>query len=254
MIPPRTSVSGPQFAGWQPDVESPSRYGVQLDADVIIPLPDGATLCGDLYRPKTAGRFPVLIAWSSYTKELHTAGVPMPFNEIGVVGYFVRRGYCHLTINARGTGKSSGEMLCPLTEQEHTDLGEAIRWAAHQPWCDGNVGMIGMSYFGVVQYFAAAQQTGHLKAIFPYQAFTDAYRHAIYKGGALHSQFLAAYTAFHGSTQDVSLRPLSRHLVGCEPDPAREPLSPRPLHRARHRQPHRSLESDPRRAVRLLPV
>jgi putative CocE/NonD family hydrolase len=187
---------------------------MRLEADVGIPMQDGVTLRGDLYRPKGAGRFPALIAWSSYTKELHTAGVPMPFNEIGAVGYFVRRGYCHLTVNARGTGKSGGEQSAMLSPQEQADAAETIRWAANQPWCDGNVGMIGMSYFAIIQYLAAAQQTPFLKAIFPYQALTDVYRHAIHKGGTLHSQFLAGYTAFHGSTQWLSIPPAVRNAAG----------------------------------------
>ena len=45
---------------------------------------------------------------------------------------------------------------------------DLIEWIAKQPWCDGNVGMVGISAFGGAQFEAAAQQPPSLKAIFPY--------------------------------------------------------------------------------------
>jgi uncharacterized protein len=213
LIKPHTSLLGPQLAGWTPSEMSQPKYRMQLETDISIPLQDGTALKGDLYRPRSQEKFPVLLAWSSYTKELHTAGVPMPFNEIGVVGYFVPRGYCHLTVNARGTGKSQGAQQPFFSLQEQQDVAETIEWAASQAWCDGNVGMVGMSYFAVIQYLAAAQRPSSLKAIFPYQALTDLYRHAVHKGGALHSQFMAGYTAFHGSTQWLSVPASLRNLL-----------------------------------------
>ena len=38
-----------------------------------------------------------------------------------------------------------------------------MEWIAQQPWCDGNVGMLGDSYFAMIQYLVAAQQPPHLK-------------------------------------------------------------------------------------------
>lgn len=214
MIRPHTSLVGPQLAGWTPRCASEPRYGLTCEGDIPIRLPDGTVLRGDLYRPRAAGSFPTLIAWSNYTKELHTAGVPMPFNEIGVVGYFVRRGYCHLTISARGSGKSEGAYSMFFSPAEQQDVADAIGVVAAQPWCDGNIGMIGMSYFGVIQYLAAARRPPALKAIFPYLAFTDLFNHALSRGGAAHNGFLAAYFAFHGSSQWLDVPPTIRNLLG----------------------------------------
>ena len=86
--------------------------------------------------------------------------------------------------NVRGTGKSDGG------GSDEWDFYDLIEWIAAQPWCDGNVGMIGISAFGGAQFHAAAQQPPHLKAIFPYDSmgcfgqwgFRD-----FYPGGLIHT-------------------------------------------------------------------
>ena len=139
--------------------------------------------------------------------------MPLPINEIGVVSYIVSRGYCHITINARGTGKSTGTRLFQFSSGEQKDLADTIEWVASQNWCDGNVGMVGMSYFAAMQYFAAAARPPHLKAIFPYLGFTNFYRHFAYHGGAFQSDFFSFYYSLVGSTQKLSVSPTVRHLL-----------------------------------------
>ena len=60
---------------------------------------------------------------------------------------------------------------------------EIIEFVASQPWCNGKVGMVGCSYFGMSQLLAAEHQPEGLAAIFPYDAATDLYRDAYYHGG-----------------------------------------------------------------------
>ena len=182
-LPPHARLAGCQLVGWAPGPSSSPRYRVHMDADVAIPLPDGTTLRGDLYRPAAPGRYPVLVAWSSYTKELQNTGIPLPVNEVGAVRYIVACGYAQLTVNARGTGRSGGTRSFQFDPQEQKDVAATIEWAATQPWCDGKAGMAGMSYFAVIQYLAAAARPAHLTAIFPYLGWTDFYRHAVYHGG-----------------------------------------------------------------------
>jgi uncharacterized protein len=210
---PHSRVAGIQLAGWVPKASSKKQYRVVLDADVEVPLPDGTILRGDLYRPRAAGAFPTLLAWSCYTKDFQHTGIPMPINEAGAVTNLVARGYCHFNVNARGTGRSEGEFNGLLSPEEQRDVAETIEWTARQPWCDGNIGMIGMSYFAVIQYLAAAQQPPHLRAIFPYLGWTDLYRHAIYHGGAPQTDFLSTFFSGAGTWANKRLAPRVRHAM-----------------------------------------
>ena len=213
MIRPHVRLGPVQYAGWEPTVRSAPRHRVRLDPGIAVPLPDGTVLRADIYRPDAPGRFPALLAWSSYTRQLQHTGLPLPINEVGVGGHIVSRGYAHLTVNARGTGGSGGERIFPFSAQEQGDVADAIEWAAAQPWCDGNVGMAGMSYFAVIQYLVAARRPPHLRAIFPYLGWTDLYRHAMYHGGAVQSDFLSFYLSLVGATQHLSVPPAVRHLL-----------------------------------------
>ena len=53
------------------------------------------------------------------------------------------------------------------TGRERRDMYDLVEWVAAQPWCDGNVGMIGISCFAMTQLKAAVERPPHLKAIFP---------------------------------------------------------------------------------------
>jgi hypothetical protein len=94
--------------------------------------------------------------------------------EAGDFNFYVRRGYVHVIANVRGSGKSEGLYEC-LGSGEIQDIYDAIEWLASQPWCDGNVGMFGLSYFGMVQKRVAALNPPHLKALFAMYGFTDIY-------------------------------------------------------------------------------
>jgi hypothetical protein len=182
-----------------------------MRADVPIPMPDGVTLRADLYHPVTTEPQPALVAWSPYKRDLMTTGAPAPCNEVGSVRYLAACGYPVLVVNARGTGGSEGEFRPIGTEGE--DICAAIEWAAVQPWCDGNIAMTGMSYFGMSQLLVAGLRPPHLKAIFPFGSLTDLYRHLAYHGGALTADFLADYFAINGSLQELRIPPFLRHLM-----------------------------------------
>ncbi len=68
----------------------------------------------------------------------------------------------------------------PWSLAEAVDFYDAIEWAAAQPWCNGNVGLNGISYFAINQWFVANLQPPSLKAIIPWEGFADIYRDALY--------------------------------------------------------------------------
>ena len=94
-----------------------------------------------------------------------------------------------MLVNIRGTGESEGyfQLLAP---REIQDIYDAIEWIAAQPWCDGNVGMFGVSYLAMIQLSVAGANPPHLKCIFAPWGLTDMYRDMFYQGGVLSARWL----------------------------------------------------------------
>jgi len=176
-------------------------------------MPDGVVLRSDVFRPQEPSRYPALVSWSAYPRYVQSSGAPAFNNEAGVVGYTVARGYAHVLVSARGTGGSGGEYDPWLSPQEQRDMADAIAWVAEQPWCDGNVGMMGISYFALSQLLAAAQGPPALKAIFPYDFSTDIHRHILYHGGLSNTDFDGLYVGVNGDG-----RTLERTLPAAVPN------------------------------------
>ncbi len=148
------------------------------ERDVMISMRDGVRLAVDIYRPDAQGRFPVIYTNALHNKDLQRPEIAEALNpqpaystmwygviEGGDTKRFVSNGYAHVIGQLRGVGKSEGNM--GEANWDHYDL---IEWIAKQPWCDGNVGMVGISAFAGEQWVAASQHPQALKAIFPYDA------------------------------------------------------------------------------------
>jgi uncharacterized protein len=158
-------------------------YNIREDLDIRIPMQDGVKLAADIFRPSASGeKFPALLAVSPYTRQLQRTMIPSHQNEAGITEFWVPRGYAHVIADVRGSNDSEGtwDMMGPREQQDLYDL---IEWIAQQPWCNGNVGMCGCSYFGWSQLMAATRQPPHLKAIFAFDAAIDLYREAYFHGG-----------------------------------------------------------------------
>jgi putative CocE/NonD family hydrolase len=116
--------------------------------------------------------------------------------------WWVPKGYAAVRVDGRGSGKSPGQCE-PWSHSEAVDFYDAIEWAAAQPWCNGNVGLSGISYFAINQWFVANRKPPSLKAIIPWEGFADLYRDALFHGGIL-SLFMPNWFVAH----------LMHHTVG----------------------------------------
>ncbi|HBH88180.1 MAG TPA: hypothetical protein DDY17_11375 [Syntrophaceae bacterium] len=164
-----------------------------MEKDVYVSVSDGLRIALDIYRPDKEGKYPALLAMSNYTKELQGSDSPSLCNEAGDTEFFVSRGYVHVIADSRGSGHTGGEFTL-FNDREIQDGAELVEWIANQPWCNGNVGMIGMSYFGTVQLLIAKKNPPHLKCIFTYDPIYDLYRDCCYHGGKMSLfDFLMAY-------------------------------------------------------------
>ena len=188
----------------------PQYAGMIQERDVMVPMRDGVRLCVDVRRPAAPGAFPALLAFAAHNKDLQSpevaAAVPpqpawstlwMGAIEGGNAQYFVSRGYVHVVGNERGSGKSEGG------GSPQWDGYDLVEWIAQQLWCDGNVGMVGISNFGGSQFLAALQQPPHLRAIFPLDprgTYGEKQFRDRYPGGVLHLfwYLLESHSVAHG--------------------------------------------------------
>ncbi|MGZ4564503.1 MAG: CocE/NonD family hydrolase [Mycobacterium sp.] len=195
-------LNGPQTTGRQYRNLSEPKYASRTDINTAIAMRDGTTLLADVHRPDSDGRFPALLAASPYPRQMQDLGAPAGFIEAGVTDFWVPRGYAHVIANVRGTCGSGGTFGF-FDAQERRDMYDLVEWVAAQPWCDGNVGMIGISYFAMTQLEAAVERPPHLKAVFPVAVSADLYEAANHHG-LLSSSFVTPFLAMMGLTSDRS--------------------------------------------------
>ncbi|AFM17070.1 putative hydrolase, CocE/NonD family [Mycolicibacterium chubuense NBB4] len=195
-------LNGPQDTGREYRNLSEPTFGLAHLINQRVPMRDGVQLMADVHHPDADGRYPALIAASPYPRQMQDLGAPAGFIEAGATDFWVSRGYVHVIANVRGTCGSGGTFGF-MDAQERRDMYDLVEWAAAQPWCDGNVGMIGISYFAMTQLEAAVERPPHLKAVFPVAATADLYDAASHHGLAS-SSFLTPFLSMMGLTSDRS--------------------------------------------------
>lgn len=163
--------------------ESKAEHRVVVDRDVPMRTRDGVTLYSDVYRPDAPGRFPVLVVRTPYDKS-----VDMALTE---KDYFPPRGYVVVVQDTRGRFRSEGGFYPFIHEAE--DGYDTIEWAASLPWSDGNVGTVGQSYLGLVQYLAAPQRPAHLRAMSPVSGPVTYFEDCVYRRGVFELGWMLAY-------------------------------------------------------------
>ena len=169
-------------------------YGCIAESDVMIAMRDGVKLATDIYRPAIDGvavaeKFPVILERTPYGKaqvsrsEIDTgmtASRPRP----EVAAWFVKHGYIVVYQDCRGRYKSEGEFVKYLSDGE--DGYDTVKWLEKQPWCNGKVATMGLSYAGHTQGSLACLNPRALAAmVIDSGAFSNAYQSGIRSGGAL---------------------------------------------------------------------
>jgi uncharacterized protein len=189
---------------------SDSRHNMIVDHNVAVPMRDGAQLRCNVFRPETPGRYPVVMTFGPYGKDvplqqfmteawntlknhypevLEASSCKHLVFERPDPEVWVPDGYVLINVDSRGAGQSPGR-LDVNSPAEFRDFYDAIEWAAVQPWANGKVGLLGISYYAASQWYVASMQPPHLAAMLPWQGTYDFYRDRTRLDGIYSSGFL----------------------------------------------------------------
>jgi putative CocE/NonD family hydrolase len=169
-------------------------YEVVLESNVRVPMRDGVRLATDVYRPArggkpVSGRFPVIMERTPYGRnvtsfrDITQANPKTPKTRAEVAAVYVRQGYVVVFQDCRGRYDSEGEFVKYLSEG--ADGFDTCWWLMAQPWSDGRIGTIGLSYAAHTQVALACLNPPGLKAMFiDCGGFSNAYQDGIRQGGA----------------------------------------------------------------------
>ncbi len=170
----------------RPRDEQRSRHVPEVRWDVRVPVRDGLELSANLWLPVPAPeapdeRFPVILEMIPYGKDNWRRNSDTARGE-----WLAERGFALCRLDVRGTGSSPGIASDEYTEAETLDGYDAVEWLAEQPWCNGSVGMWGISYGGFTAIQVAKLRPPHLRAILPMYATDDRYRDDVHiRGGCV---------------------------------------------------------------------
>jgi putative CocE/NonD family hydrolase len=166
---------------------------MSLTSNVMVRMRDGVHLATDVYRPKQGGRamqqrLPVILERTPYGKTVVSRSElsvlnPTAKSRAEVARYFVSRGYVVVYQDCRGRYDSEGEFVKYLSDG--LDGFDCCEWITHQPWCNGKVGTMGLSYAAHTQGALACANPPGIAAMFlDSGGFANAYQDGIRQGGA----------------------------------------------------------------------
>jgi uncharacterized protein len=168
-------------------------FDVVVMRDIMVPMRDGVRLATDTYVPARNGvavvdRFPVILERTPYDKTAdsrseRTPVSPRPKSRAEVARFFVERGYVVVYQDCRGRYKSEGEFVKYLSDGD--DGFDTCAWIVGQPWCNGRIGTMGLSYAAHTQGALGSAGAPGVTAMFlDSGGFSNAYQGGIRQGGA----------------------------------------------------------------------
>lgn len=183
----------------------PPKRAVRMTENIWITVRDGTRLACRLWVPEGAETTQVGVVLEAlpYSKRDGTRERDNEWADL-----FCPYGFALARLDLRGSGESDGLLKDEYLAQEQQDIVDAIAFLARQSWCNGSVGMRGISWGGFNSLQVAALNPPALKAIVTACSTDDRYMDdAHYIGGAL------GLTSLHWGT-------MFRNVLADAPDPA----------------------------------
>ncbi len=202
-----------------------------VERDVNVPTRDGTMLRINVFRKADGAARPVILSVHPYGKDnlptrrgnkwtfsvqYRMLRQPHPVTFSALTGWeapdpawWTAQGFTVVNADSRGCGHSDGTGKL-LSRQEAEDTYDLVQWTAGQPWSDGRVVMLGVSYLAISQYAVAALQPSALRAICPWEGFTDAYRDLLFPGGIREIGFARLWSrnVYRATRQTYALAPM----------------------------------------------
>jgi uncharacterized protein len=178
-------------------------------------MPDGTPLAVDLWLPETTARparFPTILRQTRYYRRVRHKrwGRWVPPETFDLYAStrqrFLAAGYAWVDVDVRGTGASFGRWSFPWSRDEGHDGFALVDWIHRQPWSDGTVGLLGVSYDGTTAEQTAAQGHSATRALAARFSVWDVYADVAFPGGLFHEWFLRSWGGMNQS--------LDRHAMG----------------------------------------
>ena len=193
-------------AEWIEHSHESNTFFMARDAEIVVG--DGTVLKANVYAASaTDSPQPTIVNMGPYGKDIplrrlyperwsrmvrqypdvlsHSTGRLLAW-EVPDPERWVPLGYNLVHVDARGTNGSGG-VWDPNSPRENQDFADCIDWIAAQPWCDGRVAVMGVSYYGMAAWRVAQLAPRALKAIVPWHGGADLYRDVVRHGGILSS-------------------------------------------------------------------
>lgn len=168
---------------------------------------DGTRLAADVHLPRDrAGeRLPTMVRQTRYMRSLaprhalsRWLGVPGLFDMHAVYrARFLSAGYAWVDVDVRGTGASTGWWRSPWFEDQRRDAYDLVEWIVAQPWSNGSVGSLGISYDGTCADMLLVDAHPAVRAIAPMFALYDVFADVAFPGGVHLSWFTDAWAAYN---------------------------------------------------------
>ncbi len=183
-----------------------AQQGFSTSEDQWITLKDGTRLATRIWMPDCAKEKPVpaVLEYLPYRKRGGT-----DLRDESTYPVFAAAGIAGVRVDIRGSGESGDVIDGEYTERELSDACEVLEWIAAQPWSNGNVGMMGISWGGFNCLQVAARKPPQLKAVISIASTVDRYNDDIhYKNGthlSAHLSWAATMLAYQSRSPDIDI-------------------------------------------------